>query len=604
MPLSMPRSPERTPGDAERAPLAGIPALLLLGLLLSPAPVSFADSVHPLEPPDRFSPRGTLETFTRSMDAAWERFSRKDRSFQQPFRIARECLDVTAFPPEVADNLAAEHALLLKEILDRIELPPPSQIPGPAEVEEQDLQEWTIPHTEIVLTRVAEGDRAGQFLFSTETVQSIRDSFEKVRHLPYQPGKQGGHFDEIRSGALSPVLSPLTARLPSWARAEIGGHLVWQWAAVLVGLALSLALAAAAFRWGRRWTAWEKRTRGIRRFGPFLFPLTVIATTVFMKELLDRFIRLAGYPYYLGMLVLTLIIDLAIAWLIAVLLTQVGEFVIRNTRAGERPLNAQLVRLSFRILTIVVVGGYLFVAAERLGLPVPALVAGLGVGGLAVALATQGTLENLIGGLILYADQPVRVGDFFRFGDKTGIVEEVGIRSARIRTLDRTIVAIPNAELVKMSLENFSRRDRIRLSTLLRLRMETTPDQLRFLLTRLWQMIERHPRLIRDTGSAHLVDLGEHSLDVELVAYAATTDWTEFKAIRQDVFLRVMGLVDEAGTRLAVPSQLELQAAAPGLDETRGRAAEAQARLWREEGNPHVPEYPETEPGTEGGDPG
>ena len=210
----------------------------------------------------------------------------------------------------------------------------------------------------------------------------------------------------------------------------------------------------------------------------------------------------------------------------------------------------------------------------------------------------------IVGGLILYADQPVRVGDFFRFGDKMGIVEEVGIRSARIRTLDRTIVAIPNAELVKMPLENFGRRDRIRLRTLLRLRMETTADQLRFLVTRLWQMLERHPKLIRDTGSARLVDLGEYSLDVELVAYAATTDWTEFLAIRQDVFLRVMGLVDEAGARLAVPARLELEAPAPGLDETRAGAAEAQARRWREEGNPLVPEYPEAESGTEGGDPG
>ena len=377
--------------------------------------------------------------------------------------------------------------------------------------------------------------------------------------------------------------------------------MVWQWAVVLAGLALSVVLAVVAFRLGRRWTAWEDRAKGFRRFGPLLFPLTVIAASVLMKELLDRFIRLAGYPYYLGRLALTLIIDLAIAWLIAVVLTHVGELVIRNTRAGERPLNAQLVRLSFRILTIVVVGGYLFVAAERLGLPVPALVAGLGVGGLAVALATQGTLENLIGGLILYADQPVRVGDFFRFGDRTGIVEEVGIRSARIRTLDRTIVAIPNAELVKMPLENFSRRDRIRLKTLLRLRMETTADQLRFLLTRLWQMVEQHPKLLHDVGSARLAELGEYSLDVELVAYAATTDWAEFLSIRQDVFLRILGLVEEAGTRLAVPAQLELQAPAPDLDETRARAAEAQARRWREEGNPLVPEYPEAGPGTEGG---
>ena len=602
MPLSTPRSSERKlrgPG----AKAVWIAALLLLGLLLSAAPASFADSAHPLEPPDRLSPRGTLETFSRSLDTAWERLSRKDPSFEEPLRITVGCLDVSAFPPEVADDLATETALQLKDVLDRIELPPVSQIPGPAEVAEQDLQKWAIPHTEIVLVRIAEGERTGEFLFSTGTVERAPEFYERVKHLPYQPGKQGGHLDEIRSGALSPVLGPLAARLPSWAQTQISGQMVWQWAVVLAALALSVVLAVVAFRWGRRWSAWEERAKGLRRFGPLLFPLTVIATAVFMKELLDQLIRLAGYPFYLGTLLLTLIIDLAIAWLIAVLLILVGELVIRNTRAGERPLNAQLVRLSFRIFTLVAVGGYLLTAADRLGLPVPALVAGLGVGGLAVALATQGTLENLIGGLILYADQPVRVGDFFRFGDKMGIVEDIGLRSARIRTPDRTVVAIPNAELVKMPLENFGPRDRIRLMTLLRLRMETTADQLRFLLTRLWQMLEGHPRLIRDTCSARLVDLAEYSLDVEVGAYASTTDWTEFLAIRQDVFLQVMALVDEAGTRLAVPARLELEAPAPGLDETRAGAAETQARRWREEGNPLVPEYPEAEPGTEGGDP-
>ena len=142
----------------------------------------------------------------------------------------------------MADSLAVETALVLKDVLDRMELPPVSQIPGPAEVAEQDLRKWTIPHTEIVLVRVAEGDRAGEFLFSAGTAGRAKEFFERVKHLPYQPGRQGGHLEEIRSGALSPVLGPLAARLPGWARTEIAGQLVWQWAVVLAGLALSVVL--------------------------------------------------------------------------------------------------------------------------------------------------------------------------------------------------------------------------------------------------------------------------------------------------------------------------------------------------------------------------
>jgi MscS family membrane protein len=549
--------------------------VLLSLLFLSPGHAQGA--AHPLEPPDTRSPRGTIATLTRSIDEAWELFVKKDPAFREPFRAAARCLDVSGFPAEVAPEMGAEHALLLKEILDRIELPPAAEIPGEVEARERDLRSWTIPHTEVTLAKAAEGDRQGEFLFSAATVKRAPEFFARVRHLPYQPGKQGGHYDDIRSGVLSPVMGTLAPRLPAWARREIGNQFVWQWAATLLALALSIATAFLALRLGRSWARREVQARGHDLFAPFLFPLTVIALSRFMQEVLFRFLRLSGATYFYGRLALTAIAAFAIAWLIGVTLTRAGEVFIRHSRAGERPLNAQLLRLSLRLVTILVVTGFLFVAAESLGLPVAALLAGLGVGGLAVALATQGTLENLIGGLILYADQPVRVGDFFRFGERIGVVEEIGIRSVRIRTVDRTVVAVPNAELVRMQLENFSRRDRFRLRGVLRLPIETTPDQMRHLLSRLWEMLQEHPQLVRDTGWARLVEFGQGSLDVELVALAETTDLKEFLAIRQDVFLRAMSLVEEAGTRLVVPLHVQLGARDTTVVEERSRAA-AKAR--------------------------
>jgi len=117
MPFSTPRSPERTPRDADRPTNARIAALLLVGALAFAAPASFPDSLHPLEPPDRSSPRGTLETFSASLDTAWRQFSQQDPRFRESVRVTRECLDVSAFPPEVANELATEAALLLKEVL-------------------------------------------------------------------------------------------------------------------------------------------------------------------------------------------------------------------------------------------------------------------------------------------------------------------------------------------------------------------------------------------------------------------------------------------------------------------------------------------------------
>jgi MscS family membrane protein len=571
---------------------ASIRASILLGFVLlvgQAGRASAADPAHPLAPPDRSSPRATLATFAQSFDVAWRLFSSRSPAFRESFLVARGCLDDSRLSASVVESVSGEATLLLKEVLDRIPLPPESEIPGADEVKAQGLTRYTLPRTEITLEKAASGEQQGQFLFTPSTVARAREFYEKVRHMPYQPGRQGAHYDELRFGGLSPEVSRLAASLPAWARREVGGALAWQWAAVLLGVVLALFAAAAAFRLGRRWARWEDTARGGRRFGPFLFPLTLLALALGVRAMAWMFLRLAGTPYVVLSVVLTAIAHLAAAWLIAVALTRFAELVLRVFRTPEQPLNAQLVGVSFKILTILAVTGYLFVAAQSLGLPVPALVAGLGVGGLAVALATQGTLENLISGLILYADRPVRVGDVFRLGDRIGVVDEIGLRSTRIRTIERSIIAIPNSDMVRREIENLTLQDRIPLRTRLRLGLETTPDQVRRLLASLVGLIRQHPRLVQSKGGARLVGYGEYSVDVDVRAFAATTDYFEFLAIREDVLLRVMGLVEEAGTRLAVPVRLQLTAEDAGLDRERAHGAEPSPRPGLADGSPAAP---------------
>jgi MscS family membrane protein len=225
------------------------------------------------------------------------------------------------------------------------------------------------------------------------------------------------------------------------------------------------------------------------------------------------------------------------------------------------------------------------------GFNVTALVAGLGIGGLAFALAAQKTIENLFGGVTLLADRPIVVGDFCRFGDKIGTVEEIGLRSTRIRTLDRTVVTVPNAQFSDLQLENFAKRDVIRLYAVLGVRYETTPDQLRFVLAELRSMLLAHPKVSPDPARVRFVGFGAYSLDLELFAYVYTADWNEFLTIREDIFLRIMDIVESAGSGFAFPSQTTYLGRDDGLDEEKTREAQTRVETWRKENRLPFPDF-------------
>jgi MscS family membrane protein len=522
-------------------------------ILTGAAQAADATADHPLEPPDRSSPRATLTTFLESIDRAWDLYSNGDPRFEKPFREARESLDLSEIPPLVKHDASSEVALLLKDVLDRIELPPVDTVPDRAAVEEQGLTRWTIPHTEILLMRIPEGDREGQWVFSAGTVRFAEEYYNRVRHLPYQPGRAGGHVEELRSGSNSGVVIRVVDAMPSFFKKEIGGMLVWQWCA-LVLLVVLILLALFATVWlGRLWH--RSGLPGYRLAG-FLLPLAMISVPAAGGYLIGVLILLPGLPAFFVRLVFSVVGFVGVAWLAALALTRIGDLVTTLLFRDARPLKRQFVRVSTRIATIAVVTAIALMAAHRLGVPVAGLIAGFGVGGLAIALASQSTLENFIGGVILYADQPVKVGDVCTFGDRRGTIEDVGLRSVRVRTLDRTLVTVPNADFARLQLENLSQRDRILLREELCVAYETTKEQLERLLTELRKMLADHPRIAEDPLRVLFTGFGTHFMRIEIFAYAQTNVWQEFVEIREDVLLQVMGLVERSGTRMALPTEV------------------------------------------------
>jgi len=203
---------------------------------------------------------------------------------------------------------------------------------------------------------------------------------------------------------------------------------------------------------------------------------------------------------------------------------------------------------------------------------------------LAVALAIRPTLENLIGGIVLYLDQPVRVGDFCSFGDKTGTVEAIGVRSTKLRALDRTLITVPNAALADMQLINWAKCDRMLINATIGLRYETENDQLRHVLVKFREMLHAHPKIHSDTVRVRFADFGQSSRDIGVRIYALTQDFNEFHAIREDVLLRMSEIVKESGSSFAFPSQTLYMGHDDGLNSERGETAVKEVESWRKAG--------------------
>ncbi len=276
-----------------------------------------------------------------------------------------------------------------------------------------------------------------------------------------------------------------------------------------------------------------------------------------------------------------------LAWIAWAGCRSIAEVIIASPKISEHSLDAGLIRLVARVLSIIIVIAIILYVSTQLGVPLSGMFAGLGVGGIAIALAAQPTIENFIGSLNLFADKPVRIGDFCRYGDDSasdtqpvGTIEAIGLRSTRIRGRDNTITTIPNADFSKMHVVNYSSRKHIFLMSVLGLRYETTDDQLRYVIAMLRDMLLAHPRVIDEEPRVRFSGFGDFSLNVEIRVNINTLDPNEFRAIREDIYLRIIKIVKDAGSGFAFPSSTVYYARDDGLDAEHQQAAEAQVRSW------------------------
>jgi MscS family membrane protein len=246
---------------------------------------------------------------------------------------------------------------------------------------------------------------------------------------------------------------------------------------------------------------------------------------------------------------------ITVAWLLLRLLTLGFQYArvaaFRRADSGTR----SLLLLGERVIKLVVVLLAILALLTVAGVDTTTALAGLGIGGIAIALGAQRTVENLLGGIFLLTDRALAVGDYCRISDREGWVEDITLRSVRLRTLEQTLLSVPAGAVAVAGVENFADRSKILVKATLRVRYGTTERQLRVLLDGIRALLTAHPRLETESSRVQLVDFGSQAIELELFAYVLTAELTEFLAIREDLFLQIAAAVESAGSAFAQPTE-------------------------------------------------
>jgi MscS family membrane protein len=391
--------------------------------------------------------------------------------------------------------------------------------------------------------------KTGQiWLFSAKTLESIPQLYEEVQQIEIE--------DHV------PAVLKQT---------RIGGVALIQWLGILVGLPLAYL---ATVLLNRILTSRLGPSLQRLRRHPDLPPPEFIAGPfrLLIVAALVRFgLAHAALPLLARQVWTAVIVVLTIAafvWLSTRLSAWIEHQIVARF-AGRLLGGAPLLRFVRRAFDLLMIFVGVIVTLRYFGVNTTAALAGLGVGGIAIALAAQKTLENVIGGLSIIFDQTVRLGEVLRVNDTTGTVDSIGLRSTRLRTLDRTMISVPNGQVANATLENFSARDKFRFLHVLGLRYETTAAQVRTVLEEITALLLREHRIDTASVRVRFIRFGASSLDLEMFAYLLARDWNQYLELQQDLLLRIMDIVERAGVEIAFPSQT-VYIAKPGAQESPG----------------------------------
>mgnify|MGYP001824302327 CR=1 FL=1 len=477
-----------------------------------------------LRPVDAESPRATLVGFLDSVNRAYTlvmetnaalkasppRITRDDAREAENFAMnllnrAMATLDMSRTSASIRDDVGMESVLQLKEILDRLVLPLIDSVPNLAMVRSEKERiskttsgnvgqiRWRYPTTTIEMVEIMDGPQKGRFLFSADTVKRLDQLYRKVRHLPYRrdnsklareyvsPGKSKGFYEYYIStpGILIPgatVWGGLIESLPDWFDTMYGDQTVWQW--IFLGISLFLGVLFLVKLHGLllRWP--EELSDANRNWRRVLFYLVATGTSIFLFHFVDEIITITGTALYVSRISLDMLLWLSLSTVVLFFAGALAESIVASPKIDPEGIQASYIRGLFGLLGFFGAAAIFINGLSRVGVSLVPLLAGVGIGGLAIALAARPTIENIIGSFMIFLDKPYQVGQRVNVMGQNGTVEAIGLRSTKIRLLTGHLTSIPNEKMASVEVENIGRRPHIRRVFNITITYDTPPDKI------------------------------------------------------------------------------------------------------------------------------
>lgn len=526
-----------------------------------------ATKKQPSRTADTSSPRGTLTLFLDSCNELNEEIGKNrylDRSRPEFHQLGNRIisnLDTSQLPEFAREYFDAEAAVCLKEVLDRVKLPAAEEIPGIESVETVDGSEavtrWQVPRTQIVISKIADGPRRGEFLFSAGTVSRAPELYKKVRTQPYrQEGRpvSRGFYEWWLSRPGNPTVAAWLDQLPDWLQDRYFGMAIWQWISLVVAVPIGLIVMLYAFYVGRSRKDMDQGRNLLWHWLSLSFSVIAILIPLGFKYFVWEYLSLRGTALYVVNFCADFVFLLGVMVLLIRLSSRIAESLVALPNVSPTGLDASLIRIIWRLLGFVAAVVVFLEGGRYLGFPITTLIASAGIGGLAVALSAQGLLKTLFGTVTVLLDKPYRVGERIVVKDHDGFVEEIGLRSTKIRALDNRLISIPNDLMAESEVENIGGHNHIRRIANIPIPLDTPLGHVEQALRSIREVLKDHEGMVPELPArVHFNEFNDDSFNIRVTFWFSPPDIAKFHEFSEKVNLEIMRAFEKRGIQFSLP---------------------------------------------------